>query len=395
MRISDVKVMLLTYVVPKQHQTPSEFGTRVSFHAAIVRVETDEGIVGYGEAGGTPMVMKAIVEKQLKPIWVGQDPTQVERLWELMYNGARLGLALKYGRSHPVLGRRGETVCAISGVDVALWDVYAKSLGLPIYKLLGGGCRERIRAYASGGWAPLGMVAEEIGGYMAKGFTAVKMRVGGIDEPRPVSGSLARVREARQSIGAKADLMVDAHGSFGVKSAIQFAQAAEEHNLYWFEEPVCGDNLAGLAEVRAATSIPIAAGENEFTRFGFRDYIENSALDVFQPDVAIVGGLTECRRIADIASAWHIALAPHVWGSAVLFATSLQLAAAIPNCVIFEFCQANNNLLYDMMVDPIQVDRDGYVTIPQKPGLGMELQPDLEKKYPFQENVETVRPLTA
>lgn len=384
MKITDVRTMLLSAPIPPERQWRSDYGVNLKLDAAIVVIETDEGITGYGEAKGSPPVMKAIVESNLKPILVGQDPTRVEYLWERIYNGSRTGLALKYGHPYHGHGMRGETICALSGVDVALWDIYGKSLGVPIYKLLGGGVRERIRAYGSGGWAPPGKAAAEMVGYVEKGFKAVKMRVGGLDDDDFPARSAARLREVRDAIGPKIDLMMDAHGALTVVQATQLAKLAEEFRISWFEEPVpVADDLEGMVEVRQKTTIPIATGENEQTRFAFQTILDARAADYVQPDIAIAGGLTETRRIANLAYARGIAVAPHVWGSALLWAASLQFAAATPNCVIFEFCQAYNPLLYDLITTPVAVDQDGTVGIPTGPGLGVELQPDLERKYPY------------
>lgn len=178
--------------------------------------------------------------------------------------------------------------------------------------------------------------------------------------------------------------MVDAHGSLTVNQACHLASAIEDLDIAWFEEPVVvDDDLPGLREVRQRTTIPIATGENEHSRFRFREILDARAADIVQPDVAIAGGLTETQRIAALAYAHGIGVAPHVWGSAILWAASLQLAAAIPNVFIFEFCQAYNPFLYDLIVEPAAVDADGFVTIPMKPGLGVELQPELERKFPF------------
>ena len=386
MKITDVRTLLLSAPIPPERRWRSDFGSSVKTDAAIVVVETDEGITGYGEAKGSPLVIRAIVAERLKPALVGQDPTRVEYLWERLYSGSRTGLALKYGRPYHGHNVRGEVMCAISGVDVALWDIFGKALGVPIFKLLGGGVRERIRAYASGGWAGPGAAADELGGYVAKGFTAVKMRVGGLDDEDFPARSLARLGEVRAAVGPKVDLMMDAHGALTVNQAVHLARQAEEFRITWFEEPVlAADDLRGMAEVRQRTTIPIATGESEHTRFAFQDILEARAADILQPDIAIAGGLTESRRIAALAHARGIAVAPHVWGSALLWATSLQFAAATPNCVIFEFGQAYNPLLYDLLTTPVAVDGDGCVAIPTGPGLGVELQPDLERKYPYSE----------
>jgi len=384
-KITDVRTVLLTAPIPAERRWRSDFGSNTKFHAAIVVVETDEGIIGYGEAKGEALAIKTIVESRLKPALIGEDPTRVEYLWEKLYSGSRLGLALKYGRPYHGHNVKGEVLCAISGVDVALWDIFGKSLGVPIYKLLGGGIRPRIRAYGSGGWAGPGRAGAEMAGYAEKGFGAVKMRVGGLDDDDFPNRSIARLREVRETLGPKIDIMIDAHGALTVNQATQLARAAEEFRISWFEEPViAADDRPGLAEVRQRTTIPIATGENQQTRFEFAEILDARAADVLQPDIAIAGGITESRRIADLAYARGIVVAPHNWGSALLWAASAQFAAATANCVILEFCQAYNPLLYDLVTMPISVAKDGYVDVPTGPGLGIELQPDLEKKYPFE-----------
>jgi D-galactarolactone cycloisomerase len=386
MKITDVRAMLLSAPIPPERRWRSDFGSSVKSDAAIVVVETDEGLRGYGEAKGHPRAIEAIVRHRLRPQLVGQDPTRVEQLWERMYSGSRLGLALKYGRPYHGHNVRGEVLCAISGVDVALWDIAGKALGVPIYRLLGGGVRERIRAYGSGGWAPPGQAGAELAGYAAKGFTAVKMRVGGLDDEDFPSRSVQRVREVREAIGPKVDLAIDAHGALTTSQAIQLARLVEDQRIMWFEEPVlAADDRLGMAEVRRSTSIPISTGENEQTRFAFADLIADRAADVYQPDIAIAGGLTETRRIATLAHAAGFSCIPHVWGSALLWAASLQYAAATPACTIFEFGQAYSPLLYDLLTTEVKVDPDGFVTVPTGPGLGVELQPDVERKYPYQE----------
>src|SRR5262249_15409468 len=221
------------------------------------------------------------------PQLVGEDSTRVEFLWEKMYSASRLPLALAHGRPYHRAGSRGETIHAISGVDVALWDIYGKSLGVPIYRLLGGGVRERMPAYASGGWAPPEGTADEVLGYRAKGFKAVKIRVGGLDEPHFPQSSLERLQRAREALGPDVKLMMDAHGALTVDRAVRLGEAAREYELTWFEEPVLADDdLPGLAEVRRRVPMPVATGESETTRFAFRDIVEQRAADFLQPDVA-------------------------------------------------------------------------------------------------------------
>jgi D-galactarolactone cycloisomerase len=213
--------------------------------------------VGYGEAKGTPVVMKVLVEDVLGPQVLGEDPTRVEFLWEKLYSASRLPLALAHGRPYHRAGSRGETIHAISGVDVALWDISGKSLGVPIYRLLGGGVRDRLPAYASGGWAPPEQTADEVLGYRARGFRGVKIRVGGLDEPHFPQRSFERLPLAREALGPDVQLMMEAHGALTVDRAVRLGESARELELSWFEEPVLADDdLQGLAEVRRRVPMP-------------------------------------------------------------------------------------------------------------------------------------------
>jgi len=384
MKIRDIRCMLLTAPIPQDKQFTSDIGTWKACHAAIAVVETDEGITGYGEAAGkSPLTMKSIIEHDLKPLLVGEDPTRVTYLWERMHNGTRLNLSLFYGRSQPEPHAPGEFMCAMSGVDVALWDIAGKALGVPVHRLLGGTVRNRIRAYASGGHGTVDTIGDLLLSYVEKGFKACKMRVGGMDHPRMLAGSVARVKAAREAVGPDVQIMLDAHGSTGVTDAIKLARALEGFDIAWYEEPVIYHNFQGMAEVRRATSVPVATGECLYGRFSFRDLGLARAADIWQPDVSRTGGITEMLRIAHLASAMEFQLAPHTWGSALIWAATLQLAAALPNYLIYEFGQTYNPLLHDLVNLQVKIERDGCVEIPQKPGLGIEIIPDAEKQFPF------------
>lgn len=393
MKIRSVEAIPLAWPHPQDGpKWVSDYGPSPVSHAMIVRVEADSGLVGYGEVHlgygrnrGACYTAKAAVEQELGPEILGEDPTRPEYIWEKMYNGPRTALALTYGHACPRLGRRGAIVCAMSGIDMALWDIFAQSLGVPIHKLLGGGYRTRIPAYASGGHAPAEHAGEEAMGYLEKGFKAVKMRVGGMDAPRQVAGSIARIRAVREAIGPGVDLMIDAHGSLNETTALRLARGAEPFGIGWFEEPTASDNWDGMARVRAATTIPVATGENEFTHFDFRDLIAKQAADILQPDLAVVGGFTAARRVGALTQAANLQCIPHVWGSAILFVASLHLAAALPNCPIFEFRQGSCGLFTDLIEEPLEIDDEGCVVVPDKPGLGVTL--DVEKakrKYRFE-----------
>ncbi|GIX46272.1 MAG: enolase [Candidatus Tectimicrobiota bacterium] len=385
MRIADVRATWLRCPIPEASQHVSDFGRLTTFDMTLVEVVADSGLCGYGEAkaqvgsASDNHALVALINHELRPLLLGRDPRQISALWETMYSGTRAHYALRRGRSFPVLGRRGLTIAAISGVDMALWDLLGKALQVPVYQLLGGKCRDALPAYASGGWADAEGIGAQLQSYIERGgFRAVKMRVGAMDGN--VATSVARVRAARAALGPDIALMVDAHGTFSVREAQRFARQVEDCDLAWFEEPVSADDKAGQAAVRASTTIPIASGESEFTRFDFRDLITLGAVDILQPDLAIMGGLTEGLRVAALASAFQLTVAPHLWGSALLFAAGLQLAAAVPNCTILEYSLGFNPLLHELALEP-PVVRDGHIIIPDRPGLGVTPRPEFVAQY--------------
>ncbi|WP_158237427.1 mandelate racemase/muconate lactonizing enzyme family protein [Halegenticoccus soli] len=387
MQITDVSAVPLSDPVPEEKRHRTDLGTKVKSDAVLVFVDTDEGVRGLGASLGTPPVVEAVVEHELAPLLAGEDPMDTERCWEKLYAGSRWKPSLDSGYSQPREDRRGVTLEAIAGVDIALWDLKAKALGLPLYKLLGG-ARDSIRAYASGGWAPGEAAADELAGYVEQGFDAVKMRVVG-EDGFSVDRTAARVEAARGGVGDGVDLMVDAHGSLDVSTAIRLAKRLERYDVSWFEEPVSPDDHPGLAEVRRATEIPIATGEREFTRFDFRSLLDRGAVDVVQPDVARAGGITESRRIAAMASARGLRVAPHAWGSGVLFAASMHLALATPNCHILEVSRAHMPMLFDLFEEEFDV-RDGVVRPPDRPGLGFTLRDDYAERFKYVEGPEYV-----
>jgi L-alanine-DL-glutamate epimerase-like enolase superfamily enzyme len=234
-------------------------------------------------------------------------------------------------------------------------------------------------AYASGGWADAKGIGKQLLGYVERGgFKAVKMRVGVIDGD-PVN-SARRVHAAREALGPDIGLACDAHGTYTVSEAKKFCQLVEDANLMWFEEPVTADDKRGLAEVRASSSIPIATGESEFNRFDFRDLAELRAADIFQPDLAICGGISEAMRIGAIASAWNLRLAPHLWTGALAFAAGMHVAAASPSGWILEYSLGANPLLHDLSREKFEVV-DGMIEIPDRPGLGVTIDEDFAERF--------------
>ena len=385
MRIARVHATWCRVPIPYERQHTSDFGRVPTFDSVIVRVETECGITGWGEAkagvgsAAACAGLAAIINDDYAPLLVGQDPRDISRLWDVMYNTPREGYAVAGGYALPQVGRRGLSISAIAGVDVALWDILGKSLGVPVWRLLGGRRVERMPAYASGGWADAANIGAQLQGYCDKaGFRAVKMRVGVMDGSP--ARSAARVRAAREALGPDIRLMADAHGTWTVAEARAFARMVEDCDLFWFEEPVSADDKAGMAEVRRSSSVPISAGESEFTRHDFREICELRAADVLQPDLAIAGGLTEGLRISALASAFNLRLAPHLWSGAPAFAAGMHLAATQSAGFILEYSLGHNPMLHDLIEEDFPVE-DGHVAIPDRPGLGITVQESFLEQY--------------
>ncbi|MFB6106634.1 MAG: mandelate racemase/muconate lactonizing enzyme family protein [Halobacteriaceae archaeon] len=389
MEVTDVRAVPLSDPVPDERQHRTDLGTKVKTDSVLVLVEADDGTTGMGASLGQPSAVAAIVEESLAPLVEGEDPRDTTRCWEKMYDGSRWPPSIERGYSQPREDRRGLTLEAISGVDIALHDLAAKSVGLPLYRYLGA-VRHDVRAYASGGWAAGEAAEDELRGYVEQGFDAAKMRVVGEESSATfdVDATVERVRAARRGVG-DAELMVDAHGSLDVSTAIRLAERLEQFDLAWFEEPVSPDDHAGLAEVREATSIPIATGEREFTRFDFHSLFEAGACDIAQPDIARAGGITELERIAAMASARGLRVAPHAWGSGVLFAASIHFALSTPNCHVLEVSQGYMPMLFDLFEEEFDVS-DGRVSPPDRPGLGFTLRDDYRERFEYEPGPEYV-----
>lgn len=385
MKITNIEAFWLRCPIPKEKQHFSDYGLLTNFDMTLVVVTTDTGLQGFGEAkaavgsSGSCASIVSCIENELKPQLIGKDARNISRIWEHIYNGTRDHYALSRGRKFPILGRRGLTVSAMSGIDTALWDIKGKSLKAPIVELLGGSCRDEMPAYASGGWAKADTIGEQLLGYTAKGFSGVKMRVGIMDET--VAESIKRVKAAREALPDTIKLMTDAHGTFSVPEAKQFTKGVEDCNLYWFEEPISPDNKIGTAEVRANTFIPIAAGESEYTAFDVRDLIAEKALDVLQPDCAIIGGITEAMRVSQLAHTYQLELAPHCWGSAFSFMAGVSVAFASPSANVIEFSLGGNPMMYDLVEERIEVNDKGMLSAPTRPGLGLTPNWDFVKEY--------------
>ncbi len=380
MKITDVKTTTLAYEGPQVMDAAHALGRRT---ALIVEIHTDAGLVGIGEAesSGRPEITKAIIAHDLRPLLVGADPRDIERLWAVMY------------RRTMSRGRKGYVLFAISGVDIALWDLLGKVAGLPVYRLLGG-FTDKVPAYASGGFYAEGKgtreLAAEMAGYIARGFRAVKMKIGRntndlydhADRCRTTEEEdLARVAAVREAVGPGVKIMVDANTVWDPATAIRIGRELQKLGVYFLEEPVPAENLEGSAQVAAALDMMVAGYETEYTRFGFRDLLAHKAVDIVQPDVIRAGGFSECRRIAALASAQHMLCTPHAFASALSLVANLHLLGSLPNGDMLEFCQVPNALISELLSEPIEVDRQGYVHLPDRPGLGVALDPRAIEKY--------------
>lgn len=382
--IADVEATWISCPIPEHQQWVSDFGLISSFDMTLVAITLENGFTGYGEAKasvgsqGSCAALAVLIEQEIRPQLVGRNATNVTRLWTSLYNGPRTGYAERRGRSFHVLGRRGLWISAMSGIDLALWDLAGKRFDTSVLDLIGGPIRDTTDAYASGGWADADGIGEQLQSYVDRGFKAVKMRVGVMDGT--VSESVARARAARDALGPDIDIMVDAHGTYSCAEAREFCRRTADLNLRWFEEPVSADARKSMTIVRRDATMPIAMGESEFTCFDFQDLIDRDGADVLQPDLAICGGLTEGLRISSLAIANQLELAPHCWGSAYSFTAGLTLSFASPAARIVEYSLGGNPLLHDLVKETVEAD-DGKFAPPPGPGWGLTVNQDFVAEY--------------
>ncbi len=347
---------------------------RNAWVSCFVTVRTDEGIIGTGEslAREVPEATAAIIERLLKPVILGRDPRDVEVLWELMYSTLRT-------RGHS----RGYFVEALSGVDIALWDLMGKAERKPVYKLLGGAYETKVKAYASSVlYGKPNEVVSECLKLVEEGHDQIKVKVG-MGEAKDV----ANLKAIRDAIGYDVAVMVDANSAYSPYQAIRVGRKFERYECFWFEEPVPPDDIDGYVEVARALDIPIAGGESHCLRYDFRDLIARNAIDVAMPDAGRAGGITECRKIATLASAFDKKYSPHVGLSgAGIRSASLHLAASMPRDVFltYEYYHIRgrpNPLSNDVMKKPVERFHAGYVEVPDGPGLGIELNERIAKTF--------------
>jgi len=371
MRIESVRAIPLLATLDEPQRTGVATFTRMT--TTLVEARSDDGLVGYGEclARYSPRIWAAMVEDLLAPLVVGADPFDTERLWTRMFRD------LRSFSGHS----RGMLVEGIAGVDTALWDLKARALGVPLHALLGGAVRTDLATYASSVMVrERRQMERDAATLVEQGFRGLKVKVG-----IGVGDDTANVRAIRRVVGDRVDLMLDANGAYQAADAIDLARRVEDLRIAWLEEPVVADDFEGYERIRAAVSIPLAAGEAEFTRFGVRDLLARRVIDVLQPDVARSGGISETLKIIGLAGAHHVAYAPHVgFSAAVCVAATLHLAAAASNFLTYECIYTANPLREDLIIAPVGGPGqlvDGQIPVPGGPGLGIDLDPDAVARY--------------
>ncbi|MFC3127280.1 mandelate racemase/muconate lactonizing enzyme family protein [Pseudoroseomonas globiformis] len=376
MKVTDITCHVLQSKV-EQPFTSARGWLYTTRASCIVEVSTDAGITGWGECYGPAAVNKTIIETQYRSRVIGRDPFDVEVVWEDLYNRIK-----DYGLT-------GMTIAALSGIDIALWDIIGRAVGKPVHKLIGGAHRTEVQAYATGLYfidmdRLVEEAVEEAQEYVEGGFRAIKMKIG-LGDPKL---DLRRVAAVRKAIGPDVKLAVDANHCFTVPQAIRLGRAMEELDLLWFEEPISPEDHDGYVEVTRALDMAVAGGENDFTRWGFRDVIARKAMDIVQPDVCAAGGISECRKIAAMASAHGVECVPHAWGSAIGLAATVQFIAALPDMPpafrpmppMLEFEQTPNPLRDHLAKEPI-VQHRGMVRVPDGPGLGIDVDRAVLAQY--------------
>jgi len=345
--------------------------------ATIVEIVCDNGIVGYGEAFGPARVNAFTIQNLYTPILLGRNPLERETLWLEMYN--------QY-RDH---GQKGILIEALSGVDIALWDVAGKYLGLPIYELAGRRYREELQVYATCLYRnslcqDVGSLIAEVENHLRDGFRMLKLKIGfGLRHDIDV------VRAIRKSVGGEVGLMIDANHAYDVTKAGMLARELADCDILWFEEPIVPENLEGYKDLRRMSPIPLAGGEAEYTRYGFRRLIAERVVDIIQPDCCVTGGFSESLKIADMADAWQVRCNPHVWGTGIAVAVGIHLGAMIAPCPpalvpenepILELDRSPNVLRDKLVCRGLEI-ADGKAKVPDGPGLGIEIDRRVLERY--------------
>jgi D-galactarolactone cycloisomerase len=368
MKITDVRTIRLRAEIPAEGQVFSRSGIRNSRSTTLVQVETDEGITGIGSCSGNGELIQFIVAKVLKPLLIGMNPTEIDEIWDKAY--VRGG--------HKEFGTRGVGVIALSGIDIALWDITGKVHGVPVYQLLGGKCRDQVPVYATALYPEEpSKVAKRARVFADQGFHGVKIKVGfDLDQDARI------VRAVREELGKDFTIMTDANQGYTLDVALKAAAAFADYGAFWLEEPLFVEDIEGHVELRETGKVPIAVGENLNTYYAFENFVVRGAVDFLQPDVARAGGVTEIKKIAALAAKRNLAVSFHTWGDAVALAASLHLSAALKGCGVMELDYTYNPLREKLLKEPIELT-NGFMTPPDKPGLGVELDPAALQRFAF------------
>jgi D-galactarolactone cycloisomerase len=349
--------------------------------ATLVEIKTNEGIIGWGEAFcqglEPPEISAAVIETALKPLLLNQSPLDIEVLWHKMYNNTR------------DFGRKGSVISGISAIDIALWDILGKYHNQPIHQLLGGAFRTKIKPYATGFYRIKGQgeakrLAEEALSHFENKFDHMKVKLGfGIQDDIKCMEAIYKVVENKN-----VTLMIDTNHAYGRSEALMLGVALKDYNLRWYEEPVVPEDIKGYVELKSKLDVPIAGGENEHTLYGFRSLFENGAIDIAQPDIGSCGGISGARHIINLAQSFGVEVNPHVWGSAIAQAASIQVIASIPythhsifaRSPILEYDQSSHPFRRELLKSPLELD-DGMINVSAKPGLGIDVNMATIKKY--------------
>ena len=362
MKITDVKAEIYNW--PRKVPIRNGLHTYGTSGLSVTRIETDEGVTGIGlgrDIRDAPDVGIAI-HNYFKQFVIGEDPFDTEKIWHKLW-------------VPKLVGRRGITTRVISGIDLALWDIKGKIANRSVHKLLGG-YADKVPVYVAGGYYEDGKglpeLATEIEDSLSMGAKAVKMKVGGA----PINEDVERVRVVRETVGQNVKVMVDANCAYRYYEAIELARKIEKYDIAWFEEPVLPDDYKGHKLISESTYIPVATGENEYTRYGFRDLINDRCAAIIQPDAQIMGGVTEFMKVAALAQSQDLPIAPH--GNQQVH---VQLVAAIPNGLTVEYYRASTDPMWGEMFEDTLMIKDGYVSPPDQPGFGINLNEKALAKY--------------
>jgi D-galactarolactone cycloisomerase len=362
MRIDHVETVHLRFEYPGQAGFASAGGVTSGRLTSLVRVHTDDGRAGIGSVYSHPALVEVVVG-QLRPLLEGEDPRDVESLWQKMYRWTRW------------YGRKGAAMSALGGLDTAFWDLRAQAEHKPLWKLLGGQ-RPACPAYASALlWQSPAELAAEANRHLERGFRRMKMRLGRSEED-----DIEAVRAVRRAVGPACDIMADASMRYHVELARRIGKALEENKVFWFEEPFEPEDIDSYAALRGTVAVPLAAGENEFGLQGFRELIRAKAVDIVQPDASRCGGISEMLRVARLAAEAGLKVAPHSWSDAVAIVANAHVVAALPHGLTVEVDQTGNPFVEELLSEPLQV-ADGELRLSERPGLGVELDLAAVERY--------------